>query len=59
VFLTHLLDAQAERCPPFRVFFALTDVARGSLGEIKPVFLNGSEKTERRTTPAGGDFTTG
>ena len=24
VFLTRLLDAQAERCPPFRVFFALT-----------------------------------
>ena len=24
VFLTHLLDTQAERCPPFRVFFALT-----------------------------------
>jgi acyl-CoA hydrolase len=24
VFLTCLLDAQAERCPPFRVFFALT-----------------------------------
>src|SRR5438874_8663075 len=23
VFLTRLLDAQAERCPPFRVFFAL------------------------------------
>ena len=25
VFLTRLLDAQAERWPPFRVFFALTD----------------------------------
>jgi len=24
VFLTRMLDAQAERCPPFRVFFALT-----------------------------------
>src|SRR5260370_8111415 len=24
VFLTRLLDAQAERCPPFRLFFALT-----------------------------------
>jgi hypothetical protein len=24
VFLTRLLDAQAERCPSFRVFFALT-----------------------------------
>jgi Acetyl-CoA hydrolase/transferase N-terminal domain len=24
VFLTRLLDAQAERCPPFRVFIALT-----------------------------------
>src|ERR1700758_2877163 len=24
VFLPRLLDAQAERCPPFRVFFALT-----------------------------------
>ena len=24
VFLTRLLDAQAERCPPFRVFCALT-----------------------------------
>jgi len=24
VFLTRVLDAQAERCPPFRVFFALT-----------------------------------
>jgi hypothetical protein len=24
VFLTRILDAQAERCPPFRVFFALT-----------------------------------
>jgi len=24
VLLTRLLDAQAERCPPFRVFFALT-----------------------------------
>ena len=24
VFLTRLLDAQAERCPPSRVFFALT-----------------------------------
>jgi hypothetical protein len=24
VFLTRLLDAQADRCPPFRVFFALT-----------------------------------
>jgi hypothetical protein len=24
LFLTRLLDAQAERCPPFRVFFALT-----------------------------------
>ena len=24
MFLTRLLDAQAERCPPFRVFFALT-----------------------------------
>jgi hypothetical protein len=24
VFLTRLLDAQAERCPPFRVFFTLT-----------------------------------
>jgi acyl-CoA hydrolase len=24
VFLTRFLDAQAERCPPFRVFFALT-----------------------------------
>jgi len=24
VLLTRMLDAQAERCPPFRVFFALT-----------------------------------
>jgi hypothetical protein len=24
VFLTRMLDAQAERCPSFRVFFALT-----------------------------------
>ena len=24
VFLIRMLDAQAERCPPFRVFFALT-----------------------------------
>jgi hypothetical protein len=24
VFLTRLLDTQADRCPPFRVFFALT-----------------------------------
>jgi hypothetical protein len=24
VFLTRMLDAQAERCPPFCLFFALT-----------------------------------
>jgi hypothetical protein len=34
-------------------------IARGSLGEIKPGFLNGLEKTERRLTPTGGEFTTG
>jgi len=32
VFLTRMLDAQAERCPPFRVFFALTFSAAFAAG---------------------------
>ncbi len=32
VFLTRMLDAQAERCPPYRVFFALTFSAAFAAG---------------------------
>lgn len=38
VFLTRLLDAQAERCPPFRLFFALT--FSDAFGADHPTLVN-------------------
>ena len=34
VFLSRLLDSQAERCPPFRVFFALDDASIDFLSQL-------------------------
>jgi hypothetical protein len=54
VFLTRLLDAQAVRCPPFRVFFPLT--FSNTLGAGHPqvtVTALGGASAGRRFSPAG------
>ena len=56
VFLTRILDAQAERCPPFRVFFALTFSAALAAGHanVAVTALGGKGATSwpRRSTLA-------
>ena len=50
VFLTRMLDAQAERCPPFRVFFALTfsDALAAGHANVTSVNQHRSGTTELR-----------
>jgi acyl-CoA hydrolase len=56
VFLTRLLDAQAPRCPPFRVFFVMTFA--GDLAAAHPqitVTATGGGSAGRRFFAAGAD----
>src|SRR5260370_20109872 len=52
LFLTRLLDAQAERCSPFRVFFALT--FSDSLAAGHPNVMLGLPRFGRRPRRASG-----
>src|SRR5271163_144058 len=56
VFLTRMLDAQAERCPPFRVFFALTFSEAFAVGHANvTVTALGGASAGRRFFAGGAD----
>jgi acyl-CoA hydrolase len=56
VFLTRILDAQAERCPPFRAFFALTFSEAFAAGHANvTVTALGGASAGRRFFAGGAD----